>query len=63
MLEFLAGGVIKGRPHRTKEEDRLNHARSVKELRGRSLTDVAIAKRLKTSYYKVAKRSISATNY
>ena len=63
MLEFLNGGIIKGRLVKYDQDARLKHNRKVDTLRKQSLTDVAIAKRLGVEYFTVAKRSITEPRY
>lgn len=60
---ILKGGIIKGRPRKYNEEQRLLHNKQIDRFRVSGLTDRDIAKRLGVSYFTVAERSMSETNY
>tara|TARA_R110002096_G_scaffold418712_1_gene622925 strand:- start:592 stop:783 length:192 start_codon:yes stop_codon:yes gene_type:complete len=63
MLEFLKLGIIKGRPRKYDDVERSAQYREIDELRSKLLSDRDIAKKLKVSYFTVAKRAFAETNY
>ena len=63
MIEFLKGGVIKGRHRKYNDAEVVQQKVDIKRYRAKNLTDAAIAKKMKVSYFTVAEWGEPETRY
>lgn len=63
MIEFLSGGIIKGRHRKYNDAQVKEQKEQIKRYRAKNLNDAAIAKKMKVSYFTVAEMGALGTNY
>lgn len=63
MLEFLKGGIIKGRHKKYDDAQRKQNVKDILMYRAQNLSDRSIAKKMNVSYFTVAETGALVTNY
>ncbi len=63
MIEFLRGGIIKGRFKKYNETERKQQKKDILKYRSQNLSDRSIAIKMNVSYFTVAEMGVLGTNY